>query len=314
MDIRAFPKALEPGGAVGLVGPSGSIRSEGGLKRAVEAVKALGFRVKLGESCGKVYGYLSGTDDVRARDMNAMFADNEVGAIICLKGGYGTPRILDKLDYNIAREHPKLLMGYSDITAMSMAYYRFSGLPALHAPMPASCWTDKKFTEFSRRSMLRALTTSEPLGDIANPEGHEFVAISGGACEGIMLGGNLTLVAGLLGTRFSPDYEGKILLLEDIDERTYRLDHMFTQLRLAGVFDRCEGVVLGDFTDCKVEYPNFGLTLEQIISDIIAPCGKPVLAGLRAGHCESAVSLPLGVRYRLDANNKKLIALESMYA
>jgi muramoyltetrapeptide carboxypeptidase len=243
-----------------------------------------------------------------------MFYDDEVDAIICLKGGYGTPRILDKLDYCAARKHPKLLMGYSDISAMSMAYYKLSGLPALHAPMPASCWIDDKFSEFSRRSMLRAMTAPEPLGYLANPEGHEFISISGGACEGIMLGGNLTLVSGLLGTRFSPDYTGKIIFLEDIDEHTYRLDRMFTQLRLAGVFDQCAGVALGDFTNCTMEYPDFGLTLEQIIGDIIAPSGKPVLAGLRAGHCEPKISLPLGVKYRLDADNKKLIALESMFA
>jgi muramoyltetrapeptide carboxypeptidase len=182
MDFRAFPKALEPGDTVGLVGPSGSIRSEGGLERAADAVKALGFRVKLGESCGLVYGYLSGPDEARARDVNAMFYDDEVDAIICLKGGYGTPRILDKLDYGAARKHPKLLMGYSDISAMSMAYYKLSGLPALHAPMPASCWIDDKFSEFSRRSMLRAMTAPEPLGYLANPEGHEFISISGGAC------------------------------------------------------------------------------------------------------------------------------------
>jgi muramoyltetrapeptide carboxypeptidase len=205
-------------------------------------------------------------------------------------------------------------MGYSDITAMSMAYYHLSGLPALHAPMPASCWIGDKFSEFSRWSMLYAMTDPKPLGYVANPEGHELVTISGGRCEGIMLGGNLTLVAGLLGTRFSPDYTGRILFLEDIDEHTYRLDHMLTQLRLAGVFDQCAGVVLGDFTDCKVEYPDFGLTLEQIVGDIIAPCGKPVLAGLRAGHCEPKISLPLGVRHALDADGKKLTALEGMYA
>ncbi|MDR0819515.1 MAG: LD-carboxypeptidase [Oscillospiraceae bacterium] len=279
------PRHIEPGDTVALVQPAGEIRSEGGFEKAVEDITALGYKVKAAKR-GK-YGYLAGTDKERADEINLAFADPEVKAVICMKGGYGSPRILDALDYNVIRVNPKIFWGYSDITALHIAFNQECELITFHGPMPASCFP---LDNASLKSMLDTLSGAES-GLFCN--GLEVIR-GGGDASGILCGGNLTLAASSLGTKWEIDTKGKILFLEDVGEKTYRIDNMLTQLRLAGKFDDCSGVVLGDFTDCPVEYPDFGLTLDEIFADIIAPGGKPVLAGLPAGHGEVKLTLPLG--------------------
>ncbi|MBP3646941.1 MAG: LD-carboxypeptidase [Clostridia bacterium] len=305
-----FGHQLKKGDTIGLIGPSGSIRTAGSLEKSVEMIEQLGFRVKLGESCGKVYGYLSGTDEVRARDVNAMFRDDEVDAIICVKGGYGTMRMLDQLDYEAVAANPKIFLGYSDITAMHIAYLEKAGLVSFHGPMPASCWVDG-LDEITMSSMLDMLMEVRPERILQNPEGHPFVTVNPGVCEGMFVGGNLSLIDGLIGTPYELDTKGRILFIEDIGEKTYRLDHMLTHLRLAGKFDDCAGVVLGHFTDCPIEFPEFGLTIEEVIRDIVAPCGKPVFSGFTAGHALPNLTLPLGVNCRMDADHGTITILES---
>jgi muramoyltetrapeptide carboxypeptidase len=287
------PHHIEPGDTVALVQPAGEIRSVGGFEKAVEDVTALGFRVKAAKR-GK-YGYLAGTDKERAGEINAAFADPEVKAVICMKGGYGAPRILDALDYGVISANPKIFWGYSDITALHIAFNQACGLITFHGPMPASCFP---LDDASMKSMLDALTGAEQGLSCSG-----LRVLSGGNASGILCGGNLTLAAGSLGTRWEIDTKGKIILLEDIGEKTYRVDHMLTQLRLAGKFDDCAGVVLGDFTDCTVEYPEVGLTLEEIFTDIIAPCGKPVIAGLPAGHGAVKLTFPLGAKCEISGGS-----------
>jgi len=305
-----FGRQLKKGDTIGLVGPSGAIRTAGALEKSVAMVEEMGFKVKLGESCGKVYGYLSGTDEVRARDVNAMFRDDTVDAIICVKGGYGTMRMLDQLDYEAVRANPKIFMGYSDITAMHTAYLEKADLVTFHGPMPASCWVDG-LDEVTLNAMLSMLMDVCDDRVIANPEGHPFTTVNSGVCEGRLVGGNLSLIDGLMGTPYELDTKGRILFIEDIGEKTYRLDHMLTHLRLAGKFDDCAGVVLGHFTDCPIEFPEFGLSIEQIVQDIVAPCGKPVFSGFTVGHALPNLTLPLGVQCRMDADQGTITLLES---
>lgn len=303
----SHPARLGPGATVGLIAPAGPIRSPDGLQRAAASVAAQGFRVVLGESCGRVYGHLSGTDAVRARDINRMFADGAIDAIFCLRGGYGSPRLLDMLDYRLIARHPKPFLGYSDITALHVALLQNSRLASYHGPMPASDWIQDGFDPRSMRHLLAMLT--QPVdGALINPPGFAMQTIQGGVATGTLVGGNLTLIAGLCGTKFDLDARGKILFLEDIGEKTYRLDHLLTQLRGAGKFDSCAGVIFGEFTDCPVEYPGFGLDLGQIIRDVVVPCGKPILLGLRAGHCQPSLTLPLGAMCRLDADAQSVWA------
>ncbi len=305
-------KKLRKGDTIGFVGPSGAVRTEGAIERAKAEIERMGYKVKLGESCGQVYGYLSGADEVRARDVNAMFMDNEVDAIFCVRGGYGTMRILDLLDYEAIAKHPKIFLGFSDITAMQIAMMNRSDLVTFHGPMPTGSWADGPIDDYSGKWLMRAIACGKPMGVLDNaPDYFPRRTVTPGSAEGMLVGGNLSLIAGLVGTPYELDTKGKILFIEEVGERTYCIDRMLTQLRLAGKFDDCAGVVFGDFKDCPVEYPAFGLTLEQIIDDVVKPCGKPIFSGLQCGHCSKKLTLPLGARCRMDADVRTLEVLEA---
>ena len=306
-----YGKKLKFGDTLGFIAPSGAVRTEGAIERAVQETERMGFKVKLGESAGKKYGYLSGTDELRARDINAMFADDEVDAIVCLRGGYGAMRILDKIDYDLIARHPKIFVGFSDITALHIALLNRCGLATFHGPMAAANWAGKPLDDFSRDSMYRSLMNAVPAGELSNPPEYPRQMVNPGQAEGLLVGGNLMLIASSLGTPWEIDTKGRIIFIEEVGERTYCVDRMLTQLRLAGKFDECAGVVFGDFTDCPVEYPEFGLTLEEIIRDVVAPCGKPIFTGLRCGHCTPKLTLPFGVKCRMDAEKCTLTVLES---
>lgn len=304
-------KKLKFGDTIGLIAPSGVLRQSDALELAVKETERMGFRVKLGDSAGQKYGYLSGYDNVRANDINQMFADDEVDAIVCLRGGYGATRILDQLDYAMIASHPKIFMGFSDITALHIAFQQACRLVTFHGPMAAANWANHPLDEFTLNAMYRLLMQAVPAGELQNPDGYEKTTITSGCAEGILTGGNLSLIAASLGTPWEIDTKGKILFIEEIGERTYCIDRMLTQLRLAGKFKDCAGIVFGDFADCTVEYPTFGLTLEEVIRDIVVPCGKPIFSGLRCGHCSPNLTLPLGAKCHINADTCTLTVLES---
>jgi muramoyltetrapeptide carboxypeptidase len=309
------PKALEAGGTVGMIAPSGSSKDPALVDRAAAALGAMGFRVVVGDSCRGKHGYLAASDALRASDVNAFFADDSIDGIVCMKGGYGTPRILDMIDYGIVAANPKVFAGYSDITGMHLAFRRHAGFPTFHSPM-AFCLADG-LDEFSTVSWKAALMTPGPLGRLGRPDQASLAAgtpgtgplartTSGplvcGKARGPLTGGNLSLVAALTGTPYSLVPDGAIVFLEDVGEEPYRVDRMLTQLRLAGVFDRCAGIVLGDWKDCGAKDPNRSLTLKEVFEDVIAPAGKPTLVGWAAGHSLPTHSFPLGVDVVLDAD------------
>ena len=303
------PKPLRRGDTIGLVGISGALHEpETRFEKMLEAIDALGYKVIVADSCREEYGYLSGTDASRAKGLNQMFRDDRVDAVVCMRGGYGVTRMLDRVDFDAIRANPKLLLGYSDITALHTAIHEKVGMVTIHGPM-ADRWME--FDDFSRRSMLRALTSTEPLGTLYNPEGMAPQCVVPGRCEGRLVGGNLSLIAALCGTPYQLNPEGKVLLLEDVGEYVYRLDSMLTQLRLAGMFERCAGVVLGGFTDCTEEYERYALHLEDVIRDVIVPAGKPVLANLSIGHTPTKITVPLGVHCAVDAEAGTLTITEA---
>lgn len=305
-------KKLQKGDTIGFIAPSGAVRVEGAVDRAAREAERMGYRVKLGKSCSAKYGYLSGTDDMRAEDVNAMFADPQVDAIFCVRGGYGTTRILDKLDYDVIAKNPKIFVGYSDITAMHIAMLSRCNLATFAAPMPASDFSSGPLDDFSLASMLRVLGEAKPAGELVNaPDYHARKTINCGSCEGMLVGGNLMLITSLLGTPYELDVKGKILFIEEIGEHTYCIDRMLTQLRLAGKFEDCAGIVFGDFKNCEIEFKEYGFTIEEIIRDVVAPCRKPVFMGFQAGHCTPKITLPYGVRCRMDADQKTLTVLEA---
>ena len=304
------PKPLRRGDTIGLVGISGAMHEpETRFEKMLEVIGDLGYKVIVADSCREEYGYLSGSDASRARGLNSMFRDDRVDAVVCMRGGYGVARMLDLVDFDAIRANPKILLGYSDITALHTAIHEKAGLVTLHGPMPDRAWME--FNDFSRESMLRALTSTEPLGLLENPAGMEPRCVVPGRCEGLLVGGNLSLIASACGTPYALDPTGKVLLLEDVNEYIYRLDSMLTQLRHAGMFDKCVGVVLGGFTECTEEYQRYALHLEDVIRDIIVPAGKPVLANMSIGHTPSKITVPLGVRCAVDAEAGTLVMTEA---
>ena len=200
-------------------------------------------------------------------------------------------------------------LGYSDITALHTAIHEKVGMVTLHGPMPSTDW--HSMDAFTRDSLWRALTSAEPLGAVRNPEGVEPKCVVPGKCRGMLVGGNLTLIASACGTPYALNAEGKVLLLEDVGEKVYRLDSMLTQLRQAGLFEQCAGVVLGGFTRCPEEYERYALHLEDVVNDIIVPAGKPVLANMMIGHVATKITVPLGVECELNATARTLTMTEA---
>jgi muramoyltetrapeptide carboxypeptidase len=239
-----------------------------------------------------------------------MFADPEVAAIVCLKGGYGAMRILDALDCGLAARNPKILVGYSDITALHLALNQRAGLPTFHGPMGLSAAL-LEGDPASTSSWLAALTGTAP-GRLENPPGRPPLwALAGGMARGPITGGNLSVIAATLGTPYELDARGKLLFLEDIDERPYRVDRMLTQLRLAGKFRDCAGIVLGDWNNCVADPGERSLELLEVFREVLVPAGKPILAGLQAGHCQPMLTFPLGVEAVLDADAGTLELVEA---
>lgn len=313
------PRRLGRGDLVSLVAPSGSASDAARVEASIRALEGLGLRVKASPHCADARGYLAGEDAARAGELEAAFADPDTAAVFCLKGGYGTPRILDRIDYGVVAAHPKAFIGYSDITALHVAFYQRAGLATIHGPMPSSDMVPD-FAPDSRAALERVLFGDETAAGafepvaFRNPGGHPFSALSGGVAEGPLVGGNLSLLAAAMGTPYALRAEGKIVFIEDVDEAPYRIDRMLTQLRLAGVFEACAGVVFGAWTRCEPSAGKRSLSIGEVIEDIVLPCGKPVLAGVEAGHCAPTLTLPLGVRWRLDADSAMLDLLESPFA
>jgi len=206
-------------------------------------------------------------------------------------------------------------VGYSDITAMHIAMLNNCGLATFAAPMPVSDWASAPLDDFSLASMLRVLGEAKPAGMLDNAPGyHERKTINPGSCEGMLVGGNLMLITSLLGTPYELDTKGRILFIEEIGEHTYCIDRMLTQLRLAGKLDDCAGIVFGDFKNCEIEYKEFGFTIEEIIREVAAPCGRPIFTGFQAGHCTPKITLPYGISCRMDADRCTLEVLEAAVA
>ncbi|ABW17963.1 S66 peptidase family protein [Alkaliphilus oremlandii] len=302
------PNALKFGDVIGIVAPSGPTTKER-VKLAKDQLEGLGFQVKLGHSCYEKHGYLSGKDEVRARDLNHMFEDQEVQGIICLRGGYGASKILNRIDLEQIAKRPKVFVGYSDITALHLAMNQISKLVTFHGPMGSSDIAGG-LDDFTREGFLKAVMGSSPMGEIQNPKGKKMQSLVGGKANGILVGGNLSLIAATMGTPYEIDTKGKILFLEEIGEEPYRVDRMLTQLLLSGKLGDAEGILLGDWMDCEPEEPEKSLSLMAVFEEIIGPLGKPTIYDVEAGHCSPMITLPFGVRSFLDAEEGRLIIEE----
>ena len=292
------PAPLFPGARVALVGPSSAIAEEL-LARANDLVCSLGLNPVFYPSCrySSRDGYLAATDAQRAQDIMHAFENPAIDGIWCARGGYGAHRILPLLDAAVIRKHPKWFGGYSDVTALHIFLNQKSNLETFHVSMPASKWEWDAFTlEGMKKALFGGLS-----GELAAPEGWEIQTLTPGQAHGRLCGGNLSLLAASMGTPWEIDTRGKILFLEDVNEKTYRIDSMLTQLRNGGKFDDCAGIILGHWTDCEPENPDCTLELDEVFRQLIAPSGKPCISGFACGHSQPSHALPLGRVCSLDA-------------
>jgi muramoyltetrapeptide carboxypeptidase len=292
--------ALREGARVALVAPAGVVRHDHDIERACDNVRSFGWTPILGEHVRDQAGYLAGTDADRLHDINAAFASDEVDAIWCLRGGYGTLRLLATIDYPALRRRPRPVIGFSDITALHSAIHRQCGIVTFHGPTARST-----LTEFSRESLASALVEQrDPCG--AAPAAR---VLRSGRATGRVVGGNLALITALLGTPFAPNFDGAILILEDIGEAIYRIDRMLRQLILAGALQRCAAIVAGDFRPPRDEVPADNRTLDEVLTEAATLAGIPCLAGAPFGHIADQWTVPLGAIAELDTDARTLRVL-----
>ena len=316
--VRRKPPRLRAGDRVGLVKPAGFLADEAELQLAVDAIRAMGLVPVPAPHLFARHGYLAGQDRDRAADLNRMYADDSIRAVFAVKGGWGSARILPYLDFALIRRNPKLLIGFSDITALHLAFAARAGFPTIHGPNAASAWSKLSWDAF------RELVFDGRLHLYRNPPGTEdrlvqregrTLTIRPGKANGRLLGGNLTVLASLVGTRFLPDFDGAILFIEDIDEAEYRIDRMLTQLALSGILGRVAGVVFGQCTNCRSTGPSFGnFTVAQVLKQHLEPLGVPAYQGAMFGHVDDQFSLPVGTRAEIDATEGTIRLLESPVA
>jgi len=311
---RILPKRLRPGDTVGLITP-GSYLDDEGLEKAVENIIRLGFKVKMGANIRAKRGFNAGTDQQRLDDLHLMFSDDSVDAVWCARGGYGCSRLLPYIDYQLIKKNPKALIGYSDITALLNAIYKKTGLVGFHGPVGASDFTDYT-TEHFKALLMQAKNKHQIKPASENLEEEELAyhpkTIRSGTAEGELVGGNLSLLAAMAGTGYLPDVKGKIVFIEDIGEKPYRVDRMMTQLRQAWKLEDAAGIAMGVFADCEADEDDLSLTLWETVKDRTENLGIPVVYGLSFGHIANQFTLPVGAKSRLDVEARSLTIMEAV--
>jgi muramoyltetrapeptide carboxypeptidase len=307
------PRHLSPGDTLGIVAPASAPPDPRAIDQGVAALEALGFKVKLASNVRRRHGYLAGDDRERAADLMRMFTDRKVSGILCVRGGYGTARLLPRLDYQAIRANPKVFVGYSDITSLHCAFLTKARLVSFHGPMLNSDFIHPTMPAFTRRSFLDMLC---PSGNSARGSPRNIgdgyrrrtvKVLRSGVARGQLIGGNLTLLCTLLGTPWQPDFKGCILFFEEIGEPPYRLDRMLTHLRNAGVLQQVAGVAIGVNADCDDPKARtsreYRQTAEDVLKERLLPFGIPVVSGLPFGHVPHNATIPIGVAATLDASH-----------
>ncbi len=310
---RILPSRLQPGDTIGLITP-GSYISDESLEKAVSNALKMGFKVKMGKHIRAQRGFNAGTDQQRLDDLHLMFSDDSVAGIWCARGGYGCSRLLPYIDYKLIGQNPKALIGYSDITALLNAIYQKTGLVGFHGPVAASELTEYTEAQFRAVVMEGKAPHAIPLSE-ANLEKEEGAfrtyAVTEGKAKGVLIGGNLSLLAALAGTEYLPESQGKLVFMEDIGEKPYRIDRMLTQLRQAWNLERAAGIVMGIYADCQPKEGDLSLSLEETIRDRTEGLGVPAIYGLSFGHIDDQCTLPVGIEAELDVEGRSLTLLEA---
>jgi muramoyltetrapeptide carboxypeptidase len=295
-----LPRALRPGDTVMLVSPSGPAKPER-VARGIELLTGWGLRPVLAPNVYARQGYFAGADALRAADLNAAFADPEVRGVLCTRGGYGAQRIVEAVDMAAVRRDPKVVAGFSDITALQFALWRGARLAAVHGPGVA--WDDERTPAASAESLRSALMSTDPVRVASVPTEDTAGVRVPGLAAGPLLGGNLCLVAASVGTPDMPDLTGAILLVEEVQEPLYKIDRMLTHLRRSGALAGIAGVAVGQFTECADEWDT---TVVDVLADRLGDLGVPVLGGLPIGHGVGQLTVPVGTEATLDTETGTL--------
>ncbi len=312
------PRHLSPGDTVGIVSPASATFQSVDVQIASESLEALGLKVKLGQHMMERHGYLAGDDRARATDINTFFEDTSVAAVHPIRGGWGSSRLLPYLDFDRIRRNPKIIVGYSDITALLLSIHAKTGLVTFHGPIALGRWDTWSVDYVKRVLFATDPVTFEPKRDL-NPDKNSLVqteyrvqTITPGKARGRLLGGNLTVLTTIVGSGYLPDWDGAILFTEDVHEEPYRIDRMLTQLKLSGALSKLKGFIFGGCAECTPGEGSYGgLTLEEIFDDHIKPLGIPAWQGAMIGHQQPQWTLPEGIQVEIDATAGTITELES---
>lgn len=309
------PRRLRPGSVVGIVDPASATWDPVDVDIVVESLAALGLKARLGAHLLDRRGYLAGRDEDRAADVMAMFTDPDVAAVHALRGGWGCARLLPHLDFEAIARNPKILLGYSDITALLLPVYAKGGFVTFHGMNGASEW-NRFNVDWFRRVLMQgeAVTMANPqvAGDQLVPTENRIRTITPGRARGRLLGGNLTVLTAIIGSGLLPDFKDAILFIEDVQEAPYRIDRMFMQLKLAGILDQVKGVIWGRCTKCTPGEGSYGsLTLPDLLDDYVKPLGVPAFDGAQIGHIDRQFIVPVGAMAEMDADRGTIRLLEA---
>lgn len=292
------PPRLEPGDTIGVIAPAGPVARDE-VMPAMDLIRKKGYRILASPNLYKKKAYLAGSDEARLDDLQSMFTNKDVKAVFCARGGYGTIRLLDRIDFNVIRKNPKIIAGYSDVTALLLAIFNNAGLVTFHGPII--------------RDLVRGMKNNlDHLLDLLSSETEHVMDLSRGSvikqghASGTVIGGNLSLICSLAGTPFMPRTKGLILFIEDRGEPLYRIDRMLTHLRLAGVIKGLSGLIAGSFTDCGNMRD-----IKKILKDVTSDTDIPVVSGLPVGHGKKNKTMPIGLHADLDTGNMRLSFLET---
>ncbi len=312
------PKRLEEGDRIGVVAPASFITEED-FEKIKSNLETLNLIAIPSRNLFKKSGYLAGSDTERVDDLHQMFIRRDIDAIICARGGYGSPRLLKMINYDLIRRNPKIFIGYSDITALLIAIHKKTGLVTFHGAVGIST-----FNEFTKNYFIEILFNGnsnvelesqpeEKREDNSSIEG--ILKISGGKAEGNLIGGNLSLLVNLMGTEFDFSLDKSILFLEEVGEEPYRIDRMLTQLINSNRLKKCRAIVLGQFSNCEIkkENPAFSesFNLYEVLVDRLGNLNIPVIYGLSFGHITNKFTLPIGIKSMIDVDNEKFVLLEN---
>jgi len=292
-----LPQKLKKGDTIGVSAPAGGIKNKQELSSFEEILSNLGFKTKFSTNCAHKYGYFSGTDQERASDFMDLVEDNDVKAIFFLRGGWGCARILPYIDFKTIKENPKIIMGFSDITTLLNAITTKTGLVTFHGPGGNSSWND-----YSVQYINDLILNAKRINYKNTPTDSPILTLSSGVSSGKLFGGNLSIICSLIGTDTLPDWENKILFLEDVGEEPYRIDRMLTQLKQAGVLDKVNGVILGSFRKCTAEEPERSFTLVEVFEQHFSHVNYPVYFGAQIGHTKNKFTVPIGIEVEMNAD------------